>query len=211
MAASSVASQFCSNSAMSRLFKSGVGLVLIGVITDGLLAPCALHPGTQPRIANRGTVIQSRHCARSHISGCRCGDSFLSRHYEGAQPRSEHNRQGVQFHANRRWNHQRAQQVFRARHARRVQAVLRAKGIRVFARVDHSGEAEEVGMKMPPTQLLIFGSPKAGTPVMLVAPTAAIDLPLKALAWPDRCGERRPWHRRQTTRSRRRSCTPNAV
>lgn len=67
----------------------------------------------------------------------------------------------------------------------RLEAVLGAKGIRVFARVDHSGEAEKVGMKMPPTQLLIFGNPKAGTPVMLAAPTAAIDLPLKALAWQD--------------------------
>src|SRR5262249_18707620 len=65
----------------------------------------------------------------------------------------------------------------------RLKALLRGKGITVFKRVDHSGEAEKVGMKMPPTQLLIFGNPKAGTPVMLAAPVAAIDLPLKALAW----------------------------
>jgi len=71
----------------------------------------------------------------------------------------------------------------------RMQAVLRAKDIQVFARVDHSGEAEKVGLKMPPTQLLIFGNPKAGTPVMLAAPTAAIDLPLKALAWQDSDGK----------------------
>jgi uncharacterized protein (DUF302 family) len=67
----------------------------------------------------------------------------------------------------------------------RVDALLRAKGIKIFARVDHSGEAEKAGLKMPPTQLLIFGNPKGGTPVMLAAPTAAIDLPLKALAWQD--------------------------
>lgn len=67
--------------------------------------------------------------------------------------------------------------------------VLEAKGIRVFARVDHSGEAEKVGMEMPPTQLLIFGNPKGGTPVMLAAPTSAIDLPLKALAWQDAEGK----------------------
>jgi len=73
----------------------------------------------------------------------------------------------------------------------RVEAVLREKGIRVFARVDHSGEAEKVGLKMPPTQLLIFGNPKGGTPVMLAAPTAAIDLPLKALAWQD--GDGKVW------------------
>ena len=73
----------------------------------------------------------------------------------------------------------------------RVEAVLGEKGIRVFARVDHSGEAEKVGLKMRPTQLLIFGNPKGGTPVMLAAPTAAIDLPLKALAWQD--GDGKVW------------------
>ncbi len=73
----------------------------------------------------------------------------------------------------------------------RLEAILRAKEIKVFARVDHSGEAERVGLKMPPTQLLIFGNPQAGTPIMLAAPTAAIDLPLKALAWQD--GDGRVW------------------
>jgi len=71
----------------------------------------------------------------------------------------------------------------------RLEAILTAKGIRVFARIDHSGEAEKAGLKMPPTQLLIFGNPKGGTPVMLAAPTAAIDLPLKALAWQDASGQ----------------------
>ncbi len=70
----------------------------------------------------------------------------------------------------------------------RLEAILRSKGITIFARVDHSGEAEKVGLKMPPTQLLIFGNPKGGTPVMLAAPLAAIDLPLKALAWQDADG-----------------------
>ena len=73
----------------------------------------------------------------------------------------------------------------------RVDALLQSKGIKIFARVDHSGEAEKVGLKMPPTQLLIFGNPKGGTPVMLAAPTAAIDLPLKALAWQD--GDGKVW------------------
>jgi uncharacterized protein (DUF302 family) len=73
----------------------------------------------------------------------------------------------------------------------RVDALLQAKGIKIFVRVDHSGEAEKAGLKMPPTQLLIFGNPKGGTPVMLAAPTAAIDLPLKALAWQD--GDGRVW------------------
>jgi len=71
----------------------------------------------------------------------------------------------------------------------RVEAVLRGKGMTVFARVDHSGEAEKVGLQMRPTQLLIFGNPKGGTPVMVAAPLAAIDLPLKALAWQDDDGK----------------------
>ena len=71
----------------------------------------------------------------------------------------------------------------------RVEAALGAKGVKIFVRVDHSGEAEQAGLTMPPTQLLIFGNPKAGTPVMLAAPTAAIDLPLKALAWQDADGK----------------------
>jgi uncharacterized protein (DUF302 family) len=71
----------------------------------------------------------------------------------------------------------------------RLETILTAKGIKVFALVDHSGEAEKAGLKMPPTQLLIFGNPKGGTPVMLAAPTSAIDLPLKALAWQDANGQ----------------------
>jgi uncharacterized protein (DUF302 family) len=63
----------------------------------------------------------------------------------------------------------------------RIQSVLKEKGITLFALVDHSGEAAKVGLQMPPTKLLIFGNPKAGTPVMLAAPSAAIDLPLKIL------------------------------
>jgi uncharacterized protein (DUF302 family) len=59
----------------------------------------------------------------------------------------------------------------------------------VFALIDHSGEAENVGMKMPPTKLLIFGNPKAGTPLMLASPSIAIDLPLKILIWQDAHGK----------------------
>jgi uncharacterized protein (DUF302 family) len=71
----------------------------------------------------------------------------------------------------------------------RLETILASKNVKVFALVDHSGEAEKAGLKMPPTQLLIFGNPKGGTPVMLAAPTAAIDLPLKALAWEDASGK----------------------
>jgi uncharacterized protein (DUF302 family) len=65
----------------------------------------------------------------------------------------------------------------------RLKNILQAKGITLFAFIDHSGEAEKVGMKMRPTKLLIFGSPKAGTPLMLATPSIAIDLPLKILVW----------------------------
>ena len=67
----------------------------------------------------------------------------------------------------------------------RLKRVLQSKGVTLFAIVDHSGEAEKVGMKMRPTKLLIFGSPKAGTPLMRAAPSVAIDLPLKILVWED--------------------------
>ncbi|HTV08655.1 MAG TPA: DUF302 domain-containing protein [Candidatus Aquilonibacter sp.] len=59
--------------------------------------------------------------------------------------------------------------------------LLQEKGVKLFALVDHSGEAKAAGLEMPPTKLLIFGNPKAGTPVMLSAPSAALDLPLKIL------------------------------
>ena len=71
----------------------------------------------------------------------------------------------------------------------RLKAILQAKGVTLFALVDHSGEAEKVGMKMPPTKLLIFGNPKAGTPLMLASPSTAIDLPLKVLVWEDPQGK----------------------
>lgn len=67
----------------------------------------------------------------------------------------------------------------------RLKKILEAKGVTLFALIDHSGEAEKAGMKMLPTKLLIFGSPKAGTPTMLATPSSAIDLPLKILIWED--------------------------
>jgi uncharacterized protein (DUF302 family) len=71
----------------------------------------------------------------------------------------------------------------------RLESVLAERGIRVFALIDHSGEAEKVGMKMRPTKLVIFGNPKGGTPVMVAAPSVAIDLPLKALVAEDAAGK----------------------
>jgi uncharacterized protein (DUF302 family) len=73
----------------------------------------------------------------------------------------------------------------------RLKGILEAKQVTLFALVDHSGEAAKAGKKMPATKLLIFGSPAAGTPVMLAAPSIAIDLPLKILIWED--GQGRTW------------------
>jgi uncharacterized protein (DUF302 family) len=70
----------------------------------------------------------------------------------------------------------------------RLQSVLAERGVQVFALIDHSGEAQKVGMKMRPTKVLIFGNPKGGTPLMIAAPTLAIDLPLKTLIAEDENG-----------------------
>ena len=70
-----------------------------------------------------------------------------------------------------------------------LKTILQSKGVTLFAVIDHSGEAAKVGMNMPPTKLLIFGSPTAGTPLMLAAPSTAIDLPLKILVWQDAAGK----------------------
>jgi uncharacterized protein (DUF302 family) len=71
----------------------------------------------------------------------------------------------------------------------KLKRILQAKGVTLFALIDHSGEAEKAGLKMPDTKLLIFGSPKAGTPVMQAAPSVAIDLPLKILIAQDAAGK----------------------
>jgi uncharacterized protein (DUF302 family) len=70
----------------------------------------------------------------------------------------------------------------------RLESVLQSRGVKLFTIVDHSGEAASIGMKMRPTKLLIFGNPKAGTPVMLASPSAALDLPLKILVAEDAKG-----------------------
>jgi uncharacterized protein (DUF302 family) len=71
----------------------------------------------------------------------------------------------------------------------RLEKLLQDHSVTIFARVDHSGEAAKVGLTMRPTKLLIFGSPKGGTPLMQAVPTTAIDLPMKALFWEDAEGK----------------------
>ena len=71
----------------------------------------------------------------------------------------------------------------------RLEASLKAKGITVFARIDHAAGAKSVDMPLRPTEVLIFGNPKAGTPLMQASQTIGLDLPLKALAWQDAAGK----------------------
>jgi uncharacterized protein (DUF302 family) len=72
---------------------------------------------------------------------------------------------------------------------KRVESLLQEKGLKIFCIIDHSGEAEKAGLQMHPTQVILFGSPKGGTPLMVASPTLAIDLPLKALIWEDAGGK----------------------
>ena len=71
----------------------------------------------------------------------------------------------------------------------RLKAAFAEKGMQTFAVIDHSGEADKVGLKMQPTKVIIFGNPKGGTPLMVAAPSLAIDLPLKALVAADAAGK----------------------
>jgi uncharacterized protein (DUF302 family) len=71
----------------------------------------------------------------------------------------------------------------------RLDEVVQTRGMTVFARIDFSGDAERAGLQMPPARLLLFGNPKAGTPLMLAAPTSALDLPLKILVRQDTQGK----------------------
>ena len=71
----------------------------------------------------------------------------------------------------------------------RFEAAAKKRGFTIVARVNHAGAAAKAGLELRPTQLLIFGNPKGGTPIMVAAPTAGIDLPLKALVWEDAAGK----------------------
>src|SRR6202166_3416874 len=70
----------------------------------------------------------------------------------------------------------------------RLVTLIQAKGLSVFTQIDHAAAAANVGLTMPPAVVVLFGSPKSGTPLMIASPTLAIDLPLKALVWQDRDG-----------------------
>jgi uncharacterized protein (DUF302 family) len=70
----------------------------------------------------------------------------------------------------------------------RLETVLREHGISVFARIDFSGDAQRSGLTLRPEELLVFGNPKAGTPLMVASPSVGIDLPFKVLAWEDADG-----------------------
>jgi uncharacterized protein (DUF302 family) len=70
----------------------------------------------------------------------------------------------------------------------RLESLLKERGVMLFARIDFSGDAQRAGLALRPQQMLIFGNPKAGTPLMVAVPTAGLDLPLKALVWEDTAG-----------------------
>ena len=71
----------------------------------------------------------------------------------------------------------------------RIEKAVAGHGLTLFAHIDHTGAAASVGMKMQPAHVLLFGSPRAGTPLMVVSPLLALDLPLKALVWQDDTGQ----------------------
>lgn len=71
----------------------------------------------------------------------------------------------------------------------RLEAIIRSRGLTLFAHIDYGGNAERVGLAMQPAHLLIFGNPRIGTPLMIVSPLLALDLPLKALVWQDQNGQ----------------------
>jgi uncharacterized protein (DUF302 family) len=71
----------------------------------------------------------------------------------------------------------------------RLRESIQSRNLKIFAQIDHSDEAQQAGLEMPPAHVLIFGSPKAGTPLMLASPLLALELPLKALVWRDAAGQ----------------------
>ena len=89
-----------------------------------------------------------------------------------------------------------------------LKKTLAAKGVALFALIDHSGEAEKAGLHMRPTKLLIFGNPRGGTPLMLASPSIAIDLPLKILVWEDEAGKAWPSYNTAAYLQRRHQLPP---
>jgi uncharacterized protein (DUF302 family) len=71
----------------------------------------------------------------------------------------------------------------------RLRASIESRNLKIFAQIDHSDEAQQAGLEMPPAHVLIFGGPKAGTPLMIASPLLALELPLKALVWQDAAGQ----------------------
>jgi uncharacterized protein (DUF302 family) len=120
-------------------------------------------------VARRGKIVQSPRARRRHAQ------AIAARLIMG-------NEQGLITIASKHPVHETAA---------RIEAKLKAGGTTLFARIDHAAGAASVGMTMPPMQLLVFGNPRAGTPLMLAAPTFGIDLPLKLLVWQD--AEARVW------------------
>jgi uncharacterized protein (DUF302 family) len=139
------------------------------------------QPGTSPPFEQSGhprALIRCGPGARTHHVFIRSTRFFASPQNKGVFLASDANN-GIVC---RKSNHSVDETV------EKLKSMLQAKGVTLFALVDHSGEAQEVGLTMPPTKLLIFGNPKGGTPLMLATPSIAIDLPLKILIAQDADG-----------------------
>ena len=177
----------------------GTALIIVGVIVDIV---SALHHVRLVRELNRGAPVPTRPSTQAVVLAVFLSlvglamAIYLVSVRDSANTRTENKEEGIMASptnapatnngiVTKTSNHSVDETV------ERLKNILQAKGVMLFALVDHSGEAEKVGMKMPPTKLLIFGNPKAGTPLMLAAPSIAIDLPLKILVSED--GQGKVW------------------
>lgn len=153
----------------AALVGAGVGAFAIGAAAVGAMAIGAMAIG---RLAIRRVAID-----RAVLRSVRIGDLTVARlHTHEVEPDQSRSHSGII---------QLASPFGVDETVARITRTLDAKGVRLFAQIDHSGEAARAGLTMRPTQVLIFGNPVAGTPIMLAAPTAAIDLPLKLLVAED--------------------------
>ncbi len=156
---------------------AGVGAVAIGSAAVGAVAIGAVAIGA---LAIRRLAIRRVAIERAVLGSVRIGDLTVARlHAHDIQSGTSPAHGGIV----------RIGSPFNVDETvARITRTLEARGVRLFAQIDHSGDAARVGLAMRPTQLLIFGNPAAGTPLMLAAPTLAIDLPLKLLISEDEGG-----------------------
>jgi uncharacterized protein (DUF302 family)/uncharacterized membrane protein YidH (DUF202 family) len=171
----------------------GTALIAVGVVVNLLSAWHHLH---LMRELNRGGIIPARPSTQAvmialflALVGLAMAIYLVSVRNSASLAPENKNEEAFMAPANKKGIIELTSQHSVEETVEKLKAILQSKGVALFALVDHSGEAAKVGMKMPPTKLLIFGSPKAGTPLMLAAPSIAIDLPLKILVSEDSEGK----------------------